>query len=113
MDSSPVSCWETGHNHRTRSLGTFAVRAYTHNPGPDGTPSKTASGTFPTAGRTVAVDPQVIPLGSKIHIAGVGERIAEDSGGRIKGMALDLFLPSVEHCRQFGVRLRDVQIVWE
>jgi 3D (Asp-Asp-Asp) domain-containing protein len=55
----------------------------------------------------------VIPLGSKIHIAGVGERTAEDSGGNIKGKALDLFLPSVEHCRQFGVRLREVQVVLE
>ena len=30
-----------------------------------------------------------------------------------QGKVLDLFLPSVEHCRQFGVRLRAVQIVWE
>jgi 3D (Asp-Asp-Asp) domain-containing protein len=45
--------------------------------------------------------------------AGVGERIAEDRGGRIKGKVLDLFLPSIEHCRQFGVRLHDVQIVLE
>lgn len=51
--------------------------------------------------------------GSKIHIVGVGERIVEASGGRIKGKVLDLFLPSVAHCRQFGVRLRDVQIVLE
>jgi len=55
----------------------------------------------------------VIPLGSKIHIEGVGERIAEDSGGRIKGKKLDLFLPSVERCRQFGVRLRNVQAIVE
>jgi len=112
---SPISAAQE-KTHRppsTRQLGTFTVRAYTHNQGPDGAPSKTVSGTIPTAGRTVAVDPQVIPLGSKIDIAGVGERIAEDSGGRIKGKSLDLFLPSIEHCRQFGVRWRDVQMVLE
>ncbi|HEV8717336.1 MAG TPA: hypothetical protein VGX03_31510, partial [Candidatus Binatia bacterium] len=70
---SPASRRETGHDQRTRSLGTFAVRAYTHPRRPNGALSKTASGTLPTAGRTVAVDPRVIPLGSKIHIAGVGE----------------------------------------
>ena len=110
---SSASPQGTSHNPQTRALGTFTVRAYTHHQRSVGALSKTASGTLPTAGRTVAVDPQVIPLGSKIHIAGVGERIAEDSGGRIKGKVLDLFLPSVEHCRQFGVRLRDVQVVLE
>jgi len=89
------------------------VRAYTQYQHPGKGRRKTATGTVPTAGRTVAVDPHVIPLGSKIHIEGVGERIAEDSGGRIKGKKLDLFLPSVEHCRRFGVRLREVQVIAE
>ncbi len=92
-------------------LGTFTVRAYTHYPSPDIARSKTAMDTIPTAGRTVAVDPRVIPLGSKIHIEGVGERIAEDTGGRIKGKRLDLFLPSARECRQFGVQTQEVHLL--
>ena len=92
-------------------LGTFTVRAYTRYPSPGVAPSKTATGTTPTAGRTVAVDPRVIPLGSKIHIEGVGERIAEDTGGKIKGKRLDLFLPSPLECRQFGVQTQEVHLL--
>lgn len=73
--------------------------------------TRTASGAFPIVGRTVAVDPRVIPLGSTIYIEGLGERIAEDSGGKVKGKMLDLFLPSDDLCRQFGVRQHNVQIV--
>ena len=92
-------------------LGAFTVRAYTGYPSPGVAPNKTAAGTVPRAGRTVAVDPRVIPLGSKIHIAGVGERIAEDTGGKIKGNRLDLFLPSARECRQFGVQTQEVQLL--
>jgi 3D (Asp-Asp-Asp) domain-containing protein len=97
--------------HSTIRLGAFSVRAYTHYHSPGATPNKTATGTDPVAGRTVAVDPRVIPLGSKIHIEGVGERIAEDTGGRIRGKRLDLFLPSVEACRQFGVQMQEVRLL--
>ena len=92
-------------------LGAFSIRAYTHYHAPGATPNKTATGTDPVAGRTVAVDPRVIPLGSKIHIKGVGERIAEDTGGNIRGRRLDLFLPSVEACRQFGVQMQEVRLL--
>jgi len=94
-------------------LGTFSVRAYTRYPSPGVALSKTATGTAPMSGRTVAVDPHVIPLGSKIHIEGVGERIAEDTGGKIKGKKLDLFLPSVKECRQFGVQTQEVHLLTE
>ncbi len=94
-------------------LGTFIVRAYTRYPSPGIALSKTATGTAPMSGRTVAVDPHVIPLGSKIHIEGVGERIAEDTGGKIKGKRLDLFLPSVKECRQFGVQTQEVHLLTE
>jgi 3D (Asp-Asp-Asp) domain-containing protein len=59
----------------------------------------------------VAVDPRVIPLGTKIHIEGVGERIAEDTGGKVKGRILDLFLPSVQACRQFGLQYQEVHLM--
>lgn len=57
---------------------------------------KTATGTVPSEGRTIAVDPSVIPLHSKVRIesdyAGItGEYIAEDTGGAIKGNRIDIY----------------------
>lgn len=56
---------------------------------------RTASGVWPVAGRTVAVDRRVIPFGAWIHIQGVGWRRAEDIGGAIVGTRLDVFTASV------------------
>jgi 3D (Asp-Asp-Asp) domain-containing protein len=53
----------------------------------------------------------VIPLGSRLYIEGIGELIAEDTGRRIKGKILDIFLPSVKECIQFGKRQRDVDLI--
>lgn len=92
-------------------LGTFAITAYTHYRNRRGGVNKTATGVYPQVGRTVAVDPRIIPLGTRIHIEGVGERIAEDTGRKIKGRRLDLFLPSARACRQFGVRRHEVYLV--
>lgn len=92
-------------------LGTFAITAYTHYRNRRGGVNKTATGVYPRVGRTVAVDPRIIPLGTRLHIEGIGERIAEDTGRKIKGKKLDLFLPSVQDCRQFGVRRYEVYLV--
>jgi 3D (Asp-Asp-Asp) domain-containing protein len=66
---------------------------------------------MPAVGRTIAVDPKVIPLGAKLHIEGIGIRIAEDTGRKIKGKKLDLFLSSIGACARFGVRARNVYIL--
>ena len=62
-----------------------------------------------TAGRTIAVDPRVIPLGSKIRL---GDRIytAEDTGGAIKGKRIDLFGGSHSEAMKFGRKVIRVYI---
>ena len=51
---------------------------------------------------TIAVDPSIIPLGSKVYIPGYGEAIAADTGGAIKGNKIDLFLNSENECINWG-----------
>jgi len=58
---------------------------------------QTALGEAPEAGRTIAVDPDVIPLGTHVLING-HEYIAEDVGGAIKGNRIDVFVGSHEEC---------------
>ncbi len=53
--------------------------------------AETKSGSCATAGRTVAVDPGVIPLKSELFIERVGSRIAEDTGGDINGQHIDVY----------------------
>lgn len=53
---------------------------------------------------TVAVDPSVIPLGSKVYVENYGVAIAADTGGAIKGNKVDVFLNTYEECISWGRR---------
>lgn len=52
--------------------------------------------------KVVAVDPAVIPLGSRVHVEGYGEAIAGDTGGAIKGQKIDLYMQSEADAYAFG-----------
>lgn len=67
----------------------------------------TATGTQATAGRTIAVDPKVIPLGTEVIIDGQSY-IAEDTGGAIKGNKIDIFCESHEEAINRGRITREV-----
>ncbi|MDU2289271.1 MULTISPECIES: 3D domain-containing protein [unclassified Clostridium] len=75
----------------------------------------TASGLKPVRNpdgiSTVAVDPNVIPLGSKVYVSGYGVAIAADTGGAIKGNIIDVYLNSYEECMSWGRRQVTVQIL--
>lgn len=60
---------------------------------------------------TIAVDPSVIPLGSKVYIPGYGYAIASDTGGAIKGNIIDLFMNSEQACLNWGRRPVTVYII--
>ena len=64
---------------------------------------RTATGRNPAVG-LVAVDPSVIPLGSKLYIEGYGYAEAADTGGSIRGNRVDLFLETREECIRWGIR---------
>lgn len=63
----------------------------------------TATGTKVTAGRTVAIDPKVIPYGAKIYIEGYGWRTAEDCGGAVKGKQIDIAVDTHSNALSMGV----------
>jgi uncharacterized protein YabE (DUF348 family)/3D (Asp-Asp-Asp) domain-containing protein len=62
----------------------------------------TASGAKVKEGRTIAVDPKVIPIGWWVYIEGVGFRRAEDKGSAIKGNKIDVYYDSHTHAEKFG-----------
>ena len=60
---------------------------------------------------TIAVDPSIIPLGSKVYIPGYGLAIASDTGGLIKGNRIDLFLNSEDECINWGVQTVSLYLI--
>lgn len=59
---------------------------------------------------SVAVDPRVIPLGTKLYVDGYGYAIAEDTGGAIKGNRIDLFFNSSCEATNWGVKWVNVYV---
>lgn len=83
---------------------------YTGSPDEGG--SITALGTSVTPWYTVAVDPHVIPLGSKIRIEGYdGVFYCADTGGAIKGNIIDIAVGSKSEANSLGVQYRNVYLV--
>lgn len=81
-------------------LNNVSMTAYSSEE--EGIGTKTASGTRVQEGRTIAVDPNVIPLGWWVYIEGVGFRRAEDTGGAIKGNKIDVYYDSLDQALNFG-----------
>ena len=77
----------------------------------------TATGTVATEGRTIAVDPSVIPYGSRVAIfyddGSIRYYTAEDSGSGITGKTVDVFIADHSRARELGVNSGSVYIVSE
>lgn len=79
----------------------YCAERYSHRCN-DGSPSVTATGTTPTPGRTIAVDPKKIPYGTKVIIDGK-TYTAEDTGGSIKQNRIDICVATHAEALQKGV----------
>ncbi|MBO5552288.1 MAG: 3D domain-containing protein, partial [Lachnospiraceae bacterium] len=93
------------------SLGTFSLTAYDACIECCGkTDGITATGTRAKAGRTIAVDPNVIPYGSRVMINGE-VYIAEDTGSAIKGSRIDIYMNTHEEAKRFGRKSAEVYLL--
>ncbi|MCA1012966.1 G5 and 3D domain-containing protein [Halobacillus halophilus] len=61
--------------------------------------------------KVVAVDPDVIPLGSRVWVEGYGYAVAGDTGGAINGKRIDLFVPDKEQALSFGRQQVKVKVL--
>ncbi|NHC42389.1 DUF348 domain-containing protein [Bacillus sp. MM2020_1] len=61
--------------------------------------------------KVIAVDPRVIPLGTKVYVEGYGYAVAADTGGAIKGYIIDLFMPSNQDCYRWGRKKVKIKIL--
>jgi 3D (Asp-Asp-Asp) domain-containing protein len=86
---------------------TFTASAYSIE-------GKSADGSKSCKG-TVAADPNVLPLGSKIRVSGAGvysgEYTVVDSGGKVKGNVIDIYMSSALEATKFGKRKVEVEIL--
>lgn len=90
-----------------RLNGTYIATAYAQH-------GITASGQYAHR-HVVAADPAVLPIGSRIKIrhAGIysGEYVVADTGDKIEGRKLDIYVPSVAACKKFGVKPVRVRVI--
>lgn len=75
------------------------------------TGNRTATGTWPRVGRTVATDWEILPPGTRLIIDGVPGYVVEDKGSAIKGQKIDIYMRSYAEAINFGVKTVTVQIV--
>ena len=96
-----------------RKLGRFTLSWYSPKELGKSSPSqlRTSTGTTPKEGRTIAVDPKLIPYGSIVYIQDYGYFIAEDCGGDIKSNRIDIFTASHENAIQQGKKVANVWIL--
>lgn len=61
--------------------------------------------------KVIAVDPSIIPLGTKVYVEGYGYAVAADTGSAIKGYKIDIFIPSKAEAYRWGVRKVKIRIL--
>ena len=108
--SSPTTIDDSLLKEKCTSLGNFKITRYCPCVEENGNNSGLAANGEPLQpGVTIAVDPNVIPLGSAVYIKGIGWRKAQDTGGAIKGHIIDLLVPD-HHTAETVTTYNDVYV---
>ena len=71
----------------------------------------TKSGAHVQEGVTIAVDPNIIPLGTEVYIEGYGYRTAQDTGGAIDGKRIDIYVSTHKKALELGIKYAKVYTV--
>ncbi len=82
----------------------FIATGYSADDPQQGTNNITATGKEIKKGM-IAVDPDVIPLGTKVEIKDMGTFTAEDTGGKIRGNRIDIYFETKSQAQEFGRRV--------
>ena len=89
---------------------TFSATAYSVR-------GQTASGKQTREGRTVAADPAVLPIGTRIQVRGAGPYsgtyVVHDSGRKIDGREIDIFIADAGEAKRFGKKQVQVRVLEE
>lgn len=100
--TTPVTTTESGE-----CIGTFTITAYCGCKKCSGGSGKTASGTTPTEGRTIAADTSILPFGTQVVIDGVVYTV-EDRGSGVTGNHIDIFFATHKKAMAFGKKTMKV-----
>lgn len=96
--NSVIKCVATAYSSQQPGIGTIAASGKSVKRNPNGY-------------STIAVDPRVIPIGTRVFVEGYGYATAEDTGGAIKGNKIDVYLHTVADCYNWGRRTVNVYIL--
>jgi len=88
----------------------LVVHTTAYAPGADGVDFRTATGARAGFG-IIAVDPRIIPLGTKVYVPGYGYAVAADTGGAIKGNRIDVCFDSGAEAIRWGRRTVTITIL--
>jgi 3D (Asp-Asp-Asp) domain-containing protein len=102
-----VGCSAASASRKPPIEGRYAATAYSVT-------GITAAGTW-THRHVIAADPDLLPIGSRIKVLGAGkysgEYVVADTGTKIVGRKLDIYLPSTPECKKFGVKPVRVKVI--
>lgn len=116
LSTTPITLEADPPEPEVISLGDFVITHYCRENYPhicnDGDATHTATGTEPTPGRTIAVDPDVIPYGSQVIING-HTYIAEDTGGAINQNRIDIVVDTHTEALEKGIYTAEVFLIQE
>ena len=90
---------------------TASATAYTASSSSDRTYSGRSLKRDPNGISTIAVDPTVIPLGSKVWVEDYGYAVAADIGGAVKGNVIDLYFDTHRECVNWGRRNKEIVVI--
>jgi len=94
---------DSGKNLNVKATAYWAVNAYTF--------SGRKAVRDPNGYSTIAVDPNVIPIGTKLYVENYGYAIAADKGSGVKGKFIDVFFNTPQEASNWGVKYLNVRII--